>query len=326
MDIPCDLKQLKLVHMKIGFRMNLQRRLFLSVGGLTIVIFIGIITYVATAMSRNEKEHAYSQAQDLATGFANKAQASLEGGMDATRTLAQSLESFENIPAESRRQVIMGMLRTLIESNPEFLCIWTTWEPNAIDGNDKDYINRLGSNEVGRFVITYYRDNSNIVEALSTEEEVLKSKYYNLPQQLGHEAILNPYFSSYTPNGQKYLMTTFSVPIKKNNQFMGVIGMDISLESLQAYITQSRNVAAIYGADGIIAAHTDKARVGKALKDTETDLVGENIETFIDAVQKGERYNVTSYSSYKNQKVYISTAPFTIGKTERHGPLPLPCH
>jgi len=302
--------------MKLGFHLNLQRRLFVSVGGLTILIFLGVIVYVASVTTRNEKEHAYSQAQDLAKGFANKAQASLEGGMDAARTLAQSLESFENIPIDSRRQVIIGMLKSLIESNPNFLCIWTTWEPNALDGNDKNYINRLGSNEAGRFVITYYRDNGNIIATLSKEEEILKSKYYNFPQKSGHEAILNPYFSSYSPNGQKYLMTTFSVPIKKNNQFLGVIGIDISLDSLQNYINQSKNVAAIYGADGIIAAHTDKARVGKALKDIETDLVGENIDAYTNAVSKGEKYNSTSYSDYKKQQIYISTVPFTVGKTE----------
>jgi methyl-accepting chemotaxis protein len=302
--------------MKKGFQLNLQQRLFLSVGGLTILIFLFVIVYVASVTTKNEKEHAYSQAQDLATGFANKAQASLEGGMDAARTLAQSLESFENIPTEARRPVIMAMLRKLIESNPNFLCIWTTWEPNALDGMDNHFINNMGSNEAGRFVITYYRDNGNIVPSLSTEEEVAKSKYYNIPQKVGHEAILNPYFSSYTPNGQKYLMTTFSVPMKKEGRFLGVIGIDISLENLQTYISQSNNIAAIYGADGIIAAHTDKQRIGKALKSTETDLVGDNIETFTNAIFKGEKYNAATYSEYKKQQLYISTVPFTVGKTE----------
>ena len=302
--------------MRKRYQLNLQQRLFLSVGGLTTLIFIFVIVYVASVTTKNEKEHAYSQAQDLATGFANKAQASLEGGMDAARTLAQSLESFENIPKEARRPVIMAMLKKLIESNPNFLCIWTTWEPDALDGMDKDFINKMGSNEAGRFVITYFRDNGNIVSSLSTEQEVAKSKYYNLPQKLGHEAILNPYFSSYTPDGQKYLMTSFSVPMKKDNKFIGIIGIDISLENLQAYISKSSNIAAIYGADGIIAAHTDKERVGKALKNTETDLVGENIEMYTNAIFKGEKYNAAAYSEYMKQQLYISTVPFTVGKTE----------
>src|ERR1035437_1118674 len=148
--------------MRQGFQLNLQQRLFLSVGCLTTLIFIFVIVYVASVTTKNEKEHAYSQAQDLAAGFANKAQASLEGGMDAARTLAQSLEAFENIPTEARRPVIMAMLKKLIESNPNFLCIWTTWEPDALDGMDKDFINKMGSNEAGRFVITYFRDNGNI--------------------------------------------------------------------------------------------------------------------------------------------------------------------
>ena len=50
--------------MKIGFQLNLQRRLFLSVGGLTMLLFILVIIYVVAVTTTNEKEHAYSQAQE----------------------------------------------------------------------------------------------------------------------------------------------------------------------------------------------------------------------------------------------------------------------
>jgi len=303
------------INPNLGLNLSLQRRLFLTVGGTIAITFLFVIIYVAVVTSKIKKEEAYRRAQDLSIGFSHKAQASLEGGMDATRTLAQSFESYDNIPSSARREVLMGMLKRVIETNPNILCIWTTWEPNALDGRDVEFINRLGSNEAGRFVITYYREEGKIVETLSTEEEVKKSKYYNYPQKTGTETILNPYFSSYTPNGRKYLMTSFSVPIKKDDKFIGVVALDISLDSLQEFIQQSSNVAAIYGADGIIAAHTDKARVGKPLKETESDLVADNMDEFSQSVTKGERYNKESYSQLKGQKVYVSSEPFVVGKT-----------
>ena len=154
----------------IDLKFSLQRRLFLAVGGTIAVTFLFVIIYVAIVTSKIKREEAYRRSQGLSVGFANKAQAPLEGGMDAARTLAQSFESFEDIPAETRRQAYMGMLKRVIETNPNFLCIWTTWEPNELDDNDNKYINKLGSNEAGRFVITYYREEGKILETLSSEE------------------------------------------------------------------------------------------------------------------------------------------------------------
>ncbi|HEY4787691.1 MAG TPA: methyl-accepting chemotaxis protein, partial [Bacteroidales bacterium] len=295
--------------------LNLQRKLFLAVGGLIMLIFLGNLLYVTSVTGKIKRNEAFSHGHDLSVGFSNKAKVSLEGGMDAARTMAQSFESFESVPVDSRRFVFMNMLRKVLENNPNFLCIWTTWEPDALDNRDKDFVNRMGSNEAGRFVITFYREEGKIVETLSTEEEVRKSRYYNYPQKTGTEAILNPYFSSYTPNGKKYLMTTFSVPIKKDGRFLGIVGLDISLDSIQDFIQRNNNIAAIYGSDGIIAAHSDKSRVGKQLKETENDIVGSNIDEFAQAIAKGEDYNQESYSSFKNQELYVSSVPFVVGKT-----------
>ena len=302
--------------MKNDIKLNLQQRLFFSIGGFSLFLLASVIIYVAVITVKIEKAHAYSTAQDVAVVFANKAQSSLEGGMNAGRTLAQTLEAYQAIPAESRRQAIMAMLRRLMEDNPRFLCIWTTWEPNALDNNDKSYVNRMGSNEVGRFVITYYRDGDLLKESLSTEKEISISKYYNFPQKSGHEEILNPYLSSYTQNGPKILMTTFSVPIKDNNKFLGVIGIDISLDSLQNFIDKSNYVTAIYGSDGIIAAHTDKARIGKPLKETESDILGSQMDNFMESVVAGKRFSAVTFSSYLKENIYLSTMPFTIGQTK----------
>lgn len=301
--------------LNLNLNLNLQKKLFFSIGGLSLLIFTGVIVYVAIVTVSIEKEHAYNTAQQVSVGFANKAQSSLEGGINAARTLAQSLEAIDAVPLVSRRILIMSMLHRLMEDNPQFLCIWTTWEPDALDANDKNYINRTGSNEKGRFVVTYFRDGASIRETKSTEEEVLHSKYYNFPQKSGHEEILNPYFSSYSENGPKYLMTTFSVPIMAENRFKGVIGIDISLDSLQQFINNSGYIAAIYGADGMIAAHSDKDRIGKALKDTEKDIVGNKMVAFEESVTSGKRFNEVTVSDYLHEAIYFSTMPFTVGNT-----------
>ena len=73
--------------MKFNLNLTLQRRLFLTIGGIIAITFLGVIIYVITVTSKIKKNEAYKHAQDLSTGFSHKAQASLQGGMDATRTL-----------------------------------------------------------------------------------------------------------------------------------------------------------------------------------------------------------------------------------------------
>jgi methyl-accepting chemotaxis protein len=295
--------------------LSLRHRLLFSIGGIFIIVFTCITLYVVKITGNIKKESVLKQTQEISKIFSNKAKASLESGMDATRTLAQSFSAYEDFPIASRREILMGMLKNIIQANPNFLCIWTTWEPNALDGDDSKYINRLGSNEAGRFVITYYYDNDKIVETLSTEEEVKKSKYYNFPRQSGTEVILNPYFSSYTPQGKKYLMTTFSVPIKKNGQFMGVVGLDISLDSLQDYITKSNFIASICGADGIIAANSDPEKIGKPVKEAEAQLIGENMDAYAAAISDKKPLESLYYSPELKQEVYLSVNPFFIGQS-----------
>jgi methyl-accepting chemotaxis protein len=296
-------------------KLNLHKRLFILIGGMLFISFTGIIVYVASVTGRIKKENLLKHTQELSISFSKKAQASLENGMDATRTIAQSFEAFENIPQDSRRLAYIGILKRVIETNPNFLCIWNTWEPNALDGSDNKYINKSGSNEVGRFVATFYRDNSQIIEVSSTEEEVLKSKYYNYPQKTGKEIILNPYFSSYSSGGKKYFMCTFSVPIKKDGQFLGVVGLDICLDSLQDFINESEYTSAIYGADGIIAAHSIKENTGKLVKDVEFETYGDALEEINQKILKGEKFETTLFSKKFNQKIYVASAPFYVGNT-----------
>jgi methyl-accepting chemotaxis protein len=295
--------------------LNLQQRFFITIGGALVLVFIGITIYVALITGNIKKESIFKESQEISKNFSNKAKASLESGMDATRTLAQSFEAYADFPDDARRPILMGMLRKVIESNPNFLCIWTTWEPNALDGQDSKYLNRLGSNEAGRFVVTYYRDNNQIIETLSAEEEVTKARYYNTPRTTGTEAILNPYFSSYTPEGKKYFMTTFSVPIKRNGEFIGVVGLDISLDSLQQYISESKYIASIYGADGIVGANSVSKKIGKPIKEAEKELAGEKFEEYTNAVLAKKQYEQTFYSPELGQKIYMTINPFFIGRT-----------
>ncbi|MDR1956431.1 MAG: hypothetical protein LBQ30_06210 [Treponema sp.] len=53
--------------------------------------------------------------------------------MDASRTVAQVMEQFEDLEPAARRVTFDVMLRGIVAANPEVLGAWTIGEPNALD-------------------------------------------------------------------------------------------------------------------------------------------------------------------------------------------------
>jgi len=68
----------------------------------------------------------------------------------------------EIIPPAQRRDMINFMLNTLVLENPNYVGVWTVFEPNALDGNDAAYVNTVGSDHTGRFISYWTNDHGRI--------------------------------------------------------------------------------------------------------------------------------------------------------------------
>lgn len=60
--------------------------------------------------------------------------------MDEIRQIASSLENMKH-KAYLNREAANGLIRGVLENHPEFLALWTRWEPNAFDNLDIKYQN-----------------------------------------------------------------------------------------------------------------------------------------------------------------------------------------
>ena len=175
-------------------------------------------------------------------------QTSIDDALKAARTLAQIFTASRNneqtttATLDLSRTDINGILRAVLERNPNFLGTYTAWEPKGFDDLDDIFKNkaRWGSDATGRFVPYWHRnDNGKIVEdpLVGYESQkrlpsgVREGEYYLCPKETHHECVVDPF--SYTIDGKPVLLTSLVVPIMLKGKFYGITGVDLRLSFLE---------------------------------------------------------------------------------------------
>jgi hypothetical protein len=173
---------------------------------------------------------------ELALGIATQIRADIERALGAARTLAKAYEGYmSETPVEQReREFIIALLKGVLEGHPEFLTVWTDFEPNAFDGRDAEFEGRedLGSGEDGLFVPLLYEEDGEIVLIAPDPEE---SPYLEIAQSGNHqEVVTNPY----TDPDLDANMITAMVPIFADGEFIGTAGIDLCMENINAMLEE----------------------------------------------------------------------------------------
>jgi len=278
------------------------------------VASLAAIIYVRAGSMQNASARDYSSA--LTHGHTLEIQHYLTRPMDAARTLAQIMEGYESIEPEKRRGHFDQMLKRVLEANPDFLGVWSCWEPNALDGLDAQHVDAKGSDKTGRYIPYWNRGKGSIdLEPLIDYDKPGPGDYYQVPLNTGEEAIIEPYF--YPVGGKQVLLTSLVVPVKKNGKVLGVAGIDIPIAQLQTIVEQIKpygtGVAAIFANAGVVAAHFDPSRLGKQMRETERDMAGDRTGQMADAVKAGQPYSFTTYSRNMGTDILVLTSPIAVG-------------
>ncbi|MBV7553916.1 methyl-accepting chemotaxis protein [Pseudomonas sp. PDM28] len=184
------------------------------------------------------------------------------------------------------REELNQSLKTAFERNGKVLGIWLAFEPNGLDGKDSEFVNDAArqSNEAGRFATYFSRAGGESLNTIMVEEDMTKTTlnlsgtpynvWYTCPRDSNRTCLLDPYAD--TVGGKEVLMTTISVPLLVDGKSIGVVGIDIALDALQAAAVDSQrdlfNSAGhmlIVSGTGVLAAYSvDAGKVGKSIGDT----------------------------------------------------------
>ena len=191
-----------------------------------------------------------------------------------------------SLDAGALREELNLSLKTAFERNDKVLGIWLAFEPNGVDGKDSEFANDAArqSNEAGRFATYWSRAAGASLNTIMVEEDLTKTtlsvsgtpynSWYTCPRDNKRTCLLDPYAD--TVGNKEMLMTTISVPLIVDGKAIGVVGVDIALDALQAAAVDSqRNLfnnaghMLIVSGSGVLGADSsDATKVGKKINDT----------------------------------------------------------
>ncbi|UTW07929.1 methyl-accepting chemotaxis protein [Pseudomonas benzenivorans] len=160
------------------------------------------------------------------------------------------------------REDLTRQVRSSLEANPALLGLYLVFEPNALDGKDELFADQpdLGSNDHGRFSLYWSQPSPGTLESESMNEEMLGdtkvgpsgdpyNAWYTCPRDSRQTCVLEPYFDEV--GGKQVLMTSIAFPLELGGKVIGVMGVDISLDSLQQLSLQANRE--LYTGEGHIS-------------------------------------------------------------------------
>ncbi|HKK58903.1 MAG TPA: GAF domain-containing protein [Salinivirga sp.] len=298
-------------------RMKLYVKMLLLILTTSFVIFGASILVIGLQIKKNAYNKSVEYADLTAEVNARQIKGEMQKYMSTAQGLNNFLLSFESLDSAARRGNLMNILKYNLKKKTDILSLWTIWEPNTIDNFDSLYINVKGNTYIGNFSPTYYKDGDSIkLEGLSSGP-LFQGDYYTIPKANREQTLLAPYYYSYG-KGEEYavLQTNMIVPLIYNGRFLGVIGADASLDSLQKYAEQIKpfdeSYAFLIAHDGSIVAHRSSKWVGQKLDTLKYSKV--TSEEILQNAQWNNNYNFTDTDPITGQETYFTMSPLTIGK------------
>ena len=224
---------------------------------------------------------AAEQASNLQRAFGNNLL--LITGLADQATHLRSMAIQRGLPAAALREELNQSLHTTFEHNPQVLGLWLVFEPNALGGQDSEFVNDAAraSNETGRFASAWDRGAGPAVNILIPETDLQKTElsisgapynsWYTCPRDTRRTCLMAPYAD--TQAGQVQLMTTLSMPLIADGKVIGTLGVDLALGALQAAASEAQRTLfngsgsmLIVSDSGVLAAYSkDAGKVGEPL-------------------------------------------------------------
>lgn len=222
---------------------------------------------------------AAEQATNLQSVFGNSLQI-ISAFSDQAGNL-RTMAAQRGLAAATLREELNLALKTTFERNPQVLGLWLVYEPDALDGKDREFANDAAraSNETGRFASAWNRGAGEAMNILIPEGDLQKTElsisgtpynsWYTCPRDTRRTCLMAPYAD--TQAGQVQLMTTLSMPLIADGKVIGTLGVDLALGALQAAASDAQRTLfngsgrmLIVSDSGVLAAYSaDASQIGK---------------------------------------------------------------
>lgn len=294
----------------MNLRLKIRSKLLLFVLGTVVIINFISFSFIWI----KTKSNAFADATHFVDAFISEkakiTEGDFHGNMLIVRTLAQSFSNFRSFPNDKRQEIVKGLYSGVFKDNPQFYALWDSWELSEIDTS--------WHLPYGRFVENFWRDNGGIVNSNELRNTDGDTGDYMRLKQEQKESAEEPYYYSYTNSkDDEILMTSFISPILENNKYIGIVGVDVSLEYIQPAIEAIKpykdSYAFLISNLGVIIAHPNKEYINKNIAEIfENKVISERM---LISIQEGTYFNQNLPHYLTGADSYYSFAPINIGKS-----------
>ena len=151
--------------------------------------------------------------------------------VSTARQLADTFAGMRELGIKDRR-LFDDILRETLAQNPQYLGVWSVWEPNALDGRDEDFANAPGHDATGRFIPLWNRGGGKIhVEPNLGYDVPGVGDWYMIPMRRRTETVMDPYEFPFA--GRREFITSQVAPIIFRGACVGATGVDIAVDDLE---------------------------------------------------------------------------------------------
>ena len=294
---------------QMKLKLNIRQKIFLSVLSVSMVLYVVAVGYIVTTSRKSMLDGALQNARNTARIAAQEIEKEFERDLAVTRTMAQAFSVYQDLEPSLWQELFKKMYIPVLEGNKHVYSIWDSWEfYGYVPNYNKDF---------GRHCMTAWRENNQILTNVAERSLDGDPDKYGAFKQGNQEGLWEPYFDDIQKGkSDKVLMTTVASPIQKEGKYLGLIGFDISLESLQGVISKIEPVpgsfAFLVSSESIIAAHPNTELINLPLKDVySNDFQTQNLAEII---KSGKEHSYTKTDENGNQH-YITYAPIQAGNS-----------
>ncbi|MDD4837203.1 MAG: methyl-accepting chemotaxis protein, partial [Dethiosulfovibrio sp.] len=272
----------------------------LSVTFVTFAAAVGILTYRAGEMALG---NAYRIGEEMSVRYGTQVSEYLGRALTHGRDLSVNLAAMVS-QGKADRDLGIALLRATVESNPQLLGAWAVFEPGAFDGKDDQYVGKPGHDHTGRFVPYTVRSKGDIILDPCVEYET--SDYYLVPMKTGKPLIFDP--AEWEVGGEMVMMTSLCLPIFSGGKTIGVVGVDIAMDTYQKVFSEIKpfgtGYAGLLSDLGTYVAYPDRSLIGTKLSDPEA----------MKALSSGKAFSRTATSDIVGGKVYEIFQPVVVDR------------
>ena len=269
----------------------------------TMIVLMASTAITISTVTSQEEELAYEQAVQIAKKYASDFNGDMEENQAIAETIAISIDSYDSIDREQAN----NMLKNLLEQHPQMVGVYVAYEPNAFDAKDELYVNTAGHDQTGRFIPYWNTINGNVTLDPLIDYDTLD--YYQLPKRTQAKAITEPYYY------EGLFIVSYVVPIIHGDEFIGIGGVDVSLDYLDDVISNVQafdtGYAFVVDNNGILVSYPyNKEWIGEK---TLNDFKIEEMAVVAKDIGNGKSGHIETSDPNTGKKVVMFYEPITAG-------------